>query len=326
MSHRDWCVTAWVEPKWDPELNKYLVYQKELCPNTGRIHWQTYVECKDKVRMRGMQKSLGLAKDQGHCWKRLGSREQARDYCMKADTRLEAAKEFGKFKLPEQGKRTDLEGACECKTIREVKENFPSVYAKFNRGLEKLIVEKDRDTMPRVMVFHGVGSGTGKSHAAKTWCQRQGLSFYCKGVGKWWDGYENEPVVIFDDFHPTQWGAEFNASWFKKFIDHMPVRVEPKGSSVKFNSPHVIFTSNLAPKDWYPEEKNQMTIMRRIAQVVDFGTRDLVWQDNETVVDQMIDDINRLEDLYGVEVVDVPAQPAGMTAQEIDEFLAEIGL
>lgn len=187
----------------------------------------------DKVRPTGVLKSLGIKKEKGKGHKCLPARDRnaCRKYCCKEESRWEEGniigpQEFGDWLELHQGKRTDLEGAAECKTLDEVKEQYPTVYVKYNRGLEKLIGEgPDRKTMPRCIIMWGTGTGTGKSTAAQKYCDDNKLSVYHKSKGRWWDGYEGQKACIISDFDPVGWGSDFNAAWFKNFIDWVPLRV-----------------------------------------------------------------------------------------------------
>jgi len=65
----------------------YCVFQREA-GDEGTVHLQGYVEFNKKLRIT--QIAALLAPLNGAHWeKRRGTRQQARDYCMKDDTRLE---------------------------------------------------------------------------------------------------------------------------------------------------------------------------------------------------------------------------------------------
>lgn len=88
---RAYCFTCYDEHwRWeDEELDdkvRYLVYQRERCPSTNRIHIQGYVELKTPLRVRAVQNLLRLPVDT-HMEARSGPREKARAYCMKEATR-----------------------------------------------------------------------------------------------------------------------------------------------------------------------------------------------------------------------------------------------
>ena len=74
--------------------------------------------------------------------------------------------------------------------------------------------------------------------------------FYAKmgGLCKFWDGYNNQQVVVIDDpgvFNITMTDAEANA--FKNVVSHGSHTVEIKGSSFPFDSKLVVVISNVPP-------------------------------------------------------------------------------
>lgn len=76
---------------------RYFVAQREVCPETGRIHWQAYGEFKDPVKgaaifrairvCRRDQRFVELRRGEVHWERRRGRRDQARDYCRKNESR-----------------------------------------------------------------------------------------------------------------------------------------------------------------------------------------------------------------------------------------------
>nr|QTE03603.1 MAG: replication-associated protein [Emberiza spodocephala Genomoviridae sp.] len=71
----------WLESK--PAV-KYIVAGLECCPETGRIHWQGYIELVNAVTFTGVKKALCC--DSAHIEPRRGSKMQAIAYCKKQDT------------------------------------------------------------------------------------------------------------------------------------------------------------------------------------------------------------------------------------------------
>lgn len=148
MTSRDYLVTVWCdkdpEPQFDEKTMKYLMYQKEECPSTGRLHWQTYVIFKDPCRIRGCQKRLGLGK-QNKVIKPRGSSESCAEYCSKQKTRVSPfgdRYEFGELESI-QGRRTDIETVAEeilkGATKTDIAMKYPTMYIKYHGGIEKLI-------------------------------------------------------------------------------------------------------------------------------------------------------------------------------------------
>lgn len=84
----DWCFTSFAgEIGSSPQdACDYFVAQKERCPDTGREHWQGFVQFKLRVHRSRIQGLLGDAT--AHCEPRRGSSREAADYCKKDDSRL----------------------------------------------------------------------------------------------------------------------------------------------------------------------------------------------------------------------------------------------
>lgn len=108
---RNWCFTAYQQPEFkerkDGNKIKYLIYQEEICPSTGKHHWQGYLETKEKT---SMQQIKDLFNDNSlHLEFRHGTQQQAIDYCKKKDTSVPHSQvEMGI--ASRQGDRSDLQG------------------------------------------------------------------------------------------------------------------------------------------------------------------------------------------------------------------------
>lgn len=145
-SGRDWCLTlhnpreGWQEILEKDEHFKYFVGQTEVCPETKKEHIQAYVEFKNTVRLSKLQIIWGPG---NHFEKRKGTRDQARDYCMKEDSRAPEAVpyEIGVWEPSKgQGKRTDLQDACAIvknEGIKRMIDEKPDMFVKYHSGMGK---------------------------------------------------------------------------------------------------------------------------------------------------------------------------------------------
>ena len=77
----------WPGPQVQHPHFRYFVAQKEKAPDTGRLHWQGYVEVKEKCRIKKMKEVLGCPS--AHLEPRRGSQEEAIAYCTKVESRAE---------------------------------------------------------------------------------------------------------------------------------------------------------------------------------------------------------------------------------------------
>jgi len=82
------------------------VYQAEKCPETERVHLQGYIEFNKAVHFHTCKDLFG---DPGiHLEPRKGTREEARRYYMKPETRYADPIEFGAWTGPNERQRVDL--------------------------------------------------------------------------------------------------------------------------------------------------------------------------------------------------------------------------
>lgn len=96
------------------------------------------------------------------------------------------------------------------------------------------------------------------------------LDFYCKlgGLDRWFDGYDNQPIVYIDDpvcSNATKSGDESNVQRLKNIMSTGDVIVEIKGGTMVFDSSFIIITCNLTPRDLAAScgPDNQEAVLRR---------------------------------------------------------------
>ena len=198
-----------------------------------------------------------------------------------------------------QGRRRDLEllkrdierGI----SRREIANNHFSAYLMYNNGISKYqqLLQTPRDFKTKVSYLYG-DSGTGKSRIAYQLAHLMGTVYY-KSSGKWWDHYENNDAVVWDDFR----GCDYRLSELLKLMDRYPYKVECKGAVLEFNSRLLIFTSNVMFSELY-KEGNQ-PIHRRI----DFYLNVFSYEDGHVVASTTNDlhDIDTFTAKYLLEVL-----------------------
>lgn len=103
---RYWCFT-WFNPpdpvEWVvPKGVQYASWQAETCPETQRVHWQGYIELESPRTLSYFRKWFSgiYAKPKYET----STREQARAYSRKTETRLAGPWEFGEFLASEEVK------------------------------------------------------------------------------------------------------------------------------------------------------------------------------------------------------------------------------
>lgn len=242
-------LSAWFN---QTECVRYVVYQLERCPTTGRLHLQGYLQLKEHQHLSFVRKLL-----RADFRIRRGTHKEARDYCTKEGRIL------GPWELGEavgQGKRSDLVAIYDDikarKTDLEILERDPRS-ARFERAINfmrfKLDEKKSDRQIQGVRVISIYGPpGTGKTYAAINFVA-QGTDYYIaecpsqKGQKLWFDGYGANQTLILDDFNHEFCQLQF----LLRVLDKYKLKVEVKGGHVWACWTTVVLTSNSAPSTWY---------------------------------------------------------------------------
>lgn len=272
MAARDWCFTInnpefAIHEKDFPASVKYCVWQFEIGEN-GTMHFQGFIQFFGQQRLSALKKIFPTA----HFEKRRGTAEQARDYCMKEDSRIEGPWEFGEF-AGGQGKRTDLDSAAELvkqKGARAVAEEMPTVYLKFHRGLHALeqALEKPRpdpDFVPRpwqsrvlaaiaqppndrtiIWVKDTLGN-QGKSRLA-LYLQRERGAVQLKGrVADMAYMYNKERIVVIDVPRTYADNMDHLYAFAEELKNGVVISTKYESCRKMFDPPHVLFFANFCP-------------------------------------------------------------------------------
>ncbi len=243
--------------------------QQEVCPSTGRTHWQLYFILEKRWTLRTMRESLGTL----HCHlePRRGSHGEAIEYCTKLDTRLEGGDtvDIGGLRSldgrNQPGRRMDLQRLQQQLDdgvpIADIASTSFTEFLRFHRGLVQysLLRQPQRSSKTRVVVLYG-DSGTGKSMSA---LDLGGTSAYWLS-NKWWCGYHPGSSVVIDDF--KGW---LPFDFLLRLLDRYPLNVECKGGQICFNSELIVITSNSHPAEWYEERMKNSESERALARRVD---------------------------------------------------------
>lgn len=253
---------------YEIEFPAKVVYAKWQLEKVSTPHLQGYVEFDSVQRLSAVRKIL----DSAHWEPRKGTQQQALDYVSKSDSRLDGPWEYGSLIVSAQGKRSDLKRAMDqavsgSSTLQLMEDN-PSVMARYSgfiNSYKRLKVDGVVRVNLKVHVYYG-STGTGKSRSA---FEQYPRAYRKMSSNKWFDGYLGQKEVIWDDFDTT--ALDFR--WFLTLIDIYPLYVEVKGSSVPFEPEVIILTTNVHPRDWFPEldEVTREPLYRRLQPVRDFN-------------------------------------------------------
>lgn len=268
-----WCFTL-NNPESDlgqwPETVKYAVYQGEI-GESGNYHFQGYVEFYSNQRLSALKELVPGA----HWEKRRGTAEQAREYAMKEESRVEGPWEFGVFTSSRQGARTDLATACDLvRTIgaRAVAREYPEVYAKFHRGLHALeqaleepvpdvgfeprvwqqkvldLVLMPADDRTIIWVKDTVGN-SGKSRLGLH-LQRNHGAVQLKGrVADMAYMYNKERIVVIDVPRTYADSMDHLYAFAEELKNGVVISTKYESCRKMFAAPHVVFFANFHPDE-----------------------------------------------------------------------------
>lgn len=274
-NYRHWCFTSFKFDYDEPEKPRfsskvrYAIWQLEECPTTGKWHLQGYAEFKNTIRIKAAAKAIGDPK--AHMSVRKGTRDEARNYCLKDSTKLKGPWEYGIW-IKGQGHRTDLDEVSdmiknETKEV-EIFESHPTTYIKYSRGIKaarELIGCKTAPTWREMSVFVIIGMcGVGKTRGVVE-KERDNLFIVDDPGGKelWWDGYNGEEAILIDDFN-----GWISYKLMLKIMDGYKLRLPIKGGFTYARWTRVYITSNEMPNTWWIEGQSE-AFTRRVTEFID---------------------------------------------------------
>lgn len=266
------------EYAWNENVN-YAIWQTEECPTTKRHHNQGFVTFHRKLTLQSAKKYISNRANLQHA----NSITRCINYCSKNKTRIAGPWEFGN--KPRFGKKklsisddsvvkgtplTTETTEIDMKTINElIKMNYThedfimkctNLYKKYTREIKdllkinhmkKLITTVSEPKKKKLLAFHG-DPGTGKSTLLQEFYSSRNLQPYSYNGGIWFDGYNKQPAIFFDE---VQTGS-FSATLFNMIIDGRITLVQCKGGHVNLEIEELAMISNFEIKKWFRTTKN----------------------------------------------------------------------
>jgi hypothetical protein len=236
---------------------RYLVIGKEV-GSEGTPHLQGFCYFKTKKSFKQCIKLIPRA----HITIANGSVQANYDYCSKDGDFIE------KGERPHVGKRNDLHFVRDSvkngiKTIDIIEnDQFDLNYQSLKcLQLLKSIYSRPRMEKPTVLWFYG-STGCGKTKKVYDTFS----DVYSKDESSWWCGYEQQKVILIDDYRCDF--MKFHS--LLKLLDRYPDQRQIKGSCVQINSSFIILTSPKHPYlMWnHRTEEDIRQLMRRIDGVI----------------------------------------------------------
>lgn len=244
----------------------YIVFGREI-GESGTRHLQGYIEFLKRIRFSRARSLLG---ERCHIEPRKGNALQASEYCEKDGNFVK----LGTCSNKGQGTRSDLIALHDALKrnlpLTEISDEHFGQFIKYQRGINayRSIHSIQRDWICSVVVYWGK-TGTGKTRAVYENLPSK-KDLYVHPGGPWFDGYDGQPIVLFDDFG----GSEFKLQYLLKLLDRYPMRVPIKGGFVSWAPYEIYITSNINPDNWYSNanEEHVRALKRRITNYVYFDS------------------------------------------------------
>lgn len=152
--------------------------------------------------------------------------------------------------------------------LKEIALDHFSSFVKYQRGITaaRYVLAEKRDWICSVVVYWG-RTGAGKTRSVYD-NLHDPADLYVHPGGTWFDGYDSQPIVLFDDYA----GSEFKLQYLLKLLDRYPMQVPVKGGFVSFVPQEIYITSNINPEDWYrnANPEHVAAMFRRFTNVVHF--------------------------------------------------------
>nr|WAE43210.1 MAG: replication associated protein [Cressdnaviricota sp.] len=242
---------------WEPCLPTGFAYckgQLELGADSSYYHWQVYVIAKRKCSLHFLKSNIG----EGHF--ELSYSKAAENYVWKEATRVAGSQfEYGDKPI-KRSSAVDWDRVWDCAIQGRIMDVPSDIRIRCYSTLRRISEEHmqplgiERTTN----VFWGV-TGSGKSSLA--W-KEAGMEAYCKDPrSKFWCGYRGQTNVIIDEFR-----GGIDIAHLLRWLDRYPCIVEVKGGARPLCASTFWITSNIHPRQWYPDldEPTLNALLRRM--------------------------------------------------------------
>lgn len=233
---------------------EYAIVGEEYAPETGKRHFQGYIELKDRKRLGEIKTMLGI--ETIHLEPARGTKEQNIEYCTKPNESgypekviVQVSYQKEKKTLNNRRSRDKNEemrlflNDLRTKTLEYIEDEYPVRYYREMPLILKYRLDKeqgsdvwDGDLKTKNFWIWGK-TGTGKS----TWARRQlkepgdrrNYNIFYKAINKWWDGYGDQRVVLIEDWNPGENGSLSKAllQYVKVWADRFTFNAEIKGGT-----------------------------------------------------------------------------------------------
>lgn len=292
---------------------KYFVFQREVGEKNNTPHFQAYIEFTNNKTFQTMKTLFPRA----HIEARIGTKKQARDYCMKEkkevktddgiadfETRISGPYEYGDF--VDDGERSDLDGIMEMieegKTENEIRLAYPSQFFRYYRNINQMrqvyLETKYGDMFREVEVIYIYGNtGIGKTKHVKDLHGYANIFRVTKYDHAAFDGYKGQNVIVFEEFRNS-----FKIEDMLNYLDGHPIMLPSRYNDKVACYTKVYITTNWALSEQYKNiQKEHPTtwkaFLRRIKKVYNFDlSKEIPVSKNQGILMKPISMLTPIED------------------------------
>jgi len=235
---------------------QYIIYGKEVS-STGTPHLQGFIRFKREKSLSAAINALpGCHVEIAKCL------NEAIEYCKKDGVFTERGKR--PMTQSEKGE-TNIQRYKRAKTAA-IEGRFddidPDIYIRHYSTLKKINTEHQTPPAPlSVLKNEWIWGppGSGKSSLAL----KENPDHYLKGLNKWWDGYNGQPVVIVDDL--DQFHRALTPD-IKQWAHHHPFPCEKKGGVDCIRPQKIVITSNFSIDEIWEDATTREAMHRRFTE------------------------------------------------------------
>lgn len=258
MAHQSRRFTLTIFQKEQPvlsELMSFFIGQREVCPKTGKKHYQCYFELEKKKCLKPLIKHLeeNFGHHDFHVEIALGTQLQNITYCTKEETQYKRPKSF-RLGIPmEQGQRNDLQDIADAiiagKTDYEILMSNPTWFhhERYIKKLREVRLHNYKTIQREIEVKYIYGDpGSGKSRQVfeEIGDKKYYMPIPPKNGNLWFDGYDGEDILWLEDIDEDS----ISRTLFLRLLDRYPLTLEVKGGITHACWTKVYITSNFEPE------------------------------------------------------------------------------
>ncbi len=267
---RNWCFTDFEELNFGEiykeykDIIRYIIWGREICPKTKKVHNQGWIQLVNKKLMGGVKRLLGTKKI--HLEPMWGNEYSNEKYCKKEND----WKSEGKF--IKQGERSDLERVkkkiSDGATMEEVAEDHFGLWCQYGRQFKEYqamkVASKTKKFRKLEVLVHKGMTGTGKTRDAMNACDNP---YKIQGDElQWWDGYMGQKELVIDEY-----ANQIPVTKLLSILDGYQLRLPIKGGFTYAQWEKVYITTNLHVLHINAKPEHQKALERRITKTIDYS-------------------------------------------------------